>query len=123
VDETYIVTNVWQSTKQVLRRQSQWETLGSTPVYHGSNRASIRNPVGFSKNTPKIVSMPIRLICVSFGSMLLLGGLITGSYIPTDFDDYTPVGAAIEIAFPAILMLLAFYLAFRMLKFAALARK
>jgi hypothetical protein len=64
-----------------------------------------------------------RLICAVFGFILIWGGLLTGSYIPTDLDGFTPVSAAVGILVPALLMLSAFYLAFRMLKFAALARK
>jgi hypothetical protein len=64
-----------------------------------------------------------RLFSGLFGLVLVLGGLVAGSYIPTDWDGITPVSAAVGIVVPGVLMLSAFYLAFRMLKFAALARK
>jgi hypothetical protein len=64
-----------------------------------------------------------RLISGLFGLALVLGGLVAGSYIPTDLDGFTPVSAAVGILVPGVLMLSAFYLAYRMLKFAALAKK
>jgi hypothetical protein len=68
--------------------------------------------------------MPVqRLIFGVFGSLLALGGLVAGSYIPTDLDGFSPVSAAVGILVPGLMMLGAFYLAFRMIKFAALARK
>jgi hypothetical protein len=64
-----------------------------------------------------------RLISGLFGLVLVFGGFLAGSYIPSDMDGFTPVSAAVGILVPGLIMLGAFYLAFRMLKFAALARK
>jgi hypothetical protein len=64
-----------------------------------------------------------RLISGLLGLVLVFGGFLAGSYIPTDLDDFTPVSAAVGILVPCLIMLGAFYLAYRMLKFAALARK
>jgi len=77
------------------------------------------------QNANKILRMLVpRLICGLFGLILVWGGLLAGSYIPTDFEGFTTAAsAAIGILVPAMLMLSAFYLAFRLLKFAALARK
>jgi hypothetical protein len=74
--------------------------------------------------TDKIPSIIVqRLISGLFGLMLIFGGFIAGSYVPTDLDGFTPVSAAVGVLVPGLLMLGAFYLAYRMLKFAALARK
>lgn len=64
-----------------------------------------------------------RLVSGLFGVMLVFGGFLAGSYIPTDMDGFTPISAAVGILVPGLIMLGAFYLAYRMLKFAALARK
>ncbi len=72
----------------------------------------------------KVPSIAVqRLISGLFGLVLAFGGFLAGSYIPTDLDGFTPVSAAVGILVPGLLMLGAFYLAYRMLKFAALARK
>ena len=76
-------------------------------------------------NANKILTMLVpRLICGLFGLILIWGGFLAGSYIPTDFEDFaTAAAAGVGILVPAMIMLSAFYLAFRLLKFAALARK
>ncbi|HEY1657541.1 MAG TPA: hypothetical protein VGG14_04300 [Candidatus Sulfotelmatobacter sp.] len=77
------------------------------------------------QDMPDKIPSPIaqRLISGLFGLVLVCGGFLAGSYIPTDLDGFTPVAAAVGILVPCLIMLGAFYLAYRMLKFAALARK
>ncbi|MGD0988049.1 MAG: hypothetical protein ABR874_09570 [Candidatus Sulfotelmatobacter sp.] len=64
-----------------------------------------------------------RIVSGVFGLLLAIGGFVAGGYIPTDFDGFTPFSAAVAVLVPGVLMLGAFYLALRLLKFAAIARK
>ncbi len=94
----------------------------------GSRRDEVpeqhQNPVGLAARRDNILSMiPHRLVSGILGLVLALGGFVAGGYIPTDLDGFTPLSAAVGVLVPGVLMLSAFYLAFRLLKFAALARK
>lgn len=57
------------------------------------------------------------------GLVLALAGLVASSYIATDFKGDTLLSAAAGILIPGVLMLSAFHMAFRFLKFAATAKK
>jgi hypothetical protein len=57
------------------------------------------------------------------GLVLALAGLAASGYIETDFKGGTVLAAAAGILIPGVLMLSAFYMSFRFLKFAATAKK
>jgi uncharacterized membrane protein YjjP (DUF1212 family) len=57
------------------------------------------------------------------GLVLALAGLVAASYIQTDFKGDTLLSGAVGILVPGVLMLSAFYMAFRFLRFAATAKK
>jgi uncharacterized membrane protein YjjP (DUF1212 family) len=54
---------------------------------------------------------------------LALAGLIASGYIPTTFKGDTLASGAIALLVPGVLMLSAFYMAFRFLKFAVSGKK
>ena len=100
--------------------------LRFVPSWRGrlQNRVVSYLTAWYEEMPDKIPSISVqRLISGVFGGMLVFGGFLAGSYIPTDLDGFTLVSAAVGILVPGWLMLWAFYLAYRMLKFAALARK
>jgi Na+/melibiose symporter-like transporter len=58
-----------------------------------------------------------------FGLAVALAGLEASGYIQTDFKGDTLLSATAGILVPGVLMLSAFYMAFRFLKFAATGKK
>ncbi len=60
-----------------------------------------------------------RVFSAVLGLVLALSGLVAASYLPTDFQGDTLPGAAVGILVPGVLMLSAFYMAVRFLRFAA----
>lgn len=64
-----------------------------------------------------------RVFSALLGTLLVLAGLAASGYIQTDFKGDTIASAAAGVLIPGVLMLSAFYMAFRFLKFAATARK
>ena len=57
------------------------------------------------------------------GLVLALAGLVAASYIEIDFKRDTLISGAVGILVPGVLMLSAFYMAFRLLRFAATGKK
>ena len=64
-----------------------------------------------------------RTVSAVLGLVLAVGGLGVSGYIQTDFKGDTLISGAVGIFVPGVLMLSAFYMAFRFLKFAATAKK
>ena len=57
------------------------------------------------------------------GLVLVVGGLGAAGYLPTNFKGETLLSGAVGILVPGVLMLSAFYMAFRFLKFAATGKE
>jgi Na+/melibiose symporter-like transporter len=57
------------------------------------------------------------------GLVLVAAGLGVSGYIPTNFQGDTLLSGAIGVFVPGVLMLSAFYMAFRFLKFALSGKK
>lgn len=64
-----------------------------------------------------------RVISAIFGLVLAAAGLVAASYIEVDFKRAGFLSAAVGILVPGVLMLSAFYMAFRFLRFAATGKK
>ncbi len=64
-----------------------------------------------------------RAFSAVLGLVLALAGLAASGYIETDFKGDTLPAAAAGILIPGVLMLSAFYMSFRFLKFAATAKR
>jgi hypothetical protein len=64
-----------------------------------------------------------RAISALLGLLLALAGLMVAGYIQTDFKGDTLLSGAVGIAVPGVLMLSAFYMAVRFLRFAATGKK
>ncbi|HET9281393.1 MAG TPA: hypothetical protein VFR24_05475 [Candidatus Angelobacter sp.] len=64
-----------------------------------------------------------RVFSAVFGLALALAGLTACDYIPTTFKGYTLPSGAMALLVPGVLMLSAFYMAFRFLKFAVSGKK
>jgi hypothetical protein len=58
-----------------------------------------------------------------FGLVLAAAGLVAASYIEIDFKRASFPSAAAAILVPAVLMLSAFYMAFKFLRFATTGKK
>jgi hypothetical protein len=59
-----------------------------------------------------------RVFSAVFGLVLGVAGLAASDYLPTTFKGDTLLSGAMEVLVPGVLMLSAFYMAFRFLKFA-----
>jgi len=59
-----------------------------------------------------------RVFSAVLGLVLAVGGLAASDYIPSTFKGYTLLSGAAAVLVPGVLMLSAFYMAFRYLKFA-----
>jgi hypothetical protein len=59
-----------------------------------------------------------RAFSAMFGLILGVAGLAASDYLPTTFKGDTLLSGAMEVLVPGVLMLSAFYMAFRFLKFA-----
>jgi len=57
------------------------------------------------------------------GVLLALAGLVAASYIEVDFQRTSLLGGAAGILVPGVLMLSAFYMAYRFLRFAGTGKK
>jgi hypothetical protein len=64
-----------------------------------------------------------RVFSAVFGLVLAVAGLAAASYIQTDFKGGTLLSGAVGILVPGVLMLSAFYMAYRFLRFAATTKK
>jgi uncharacterized membrane protein YjjP (DUF1212 family) len=64
-----------------------------------------------------------RVFSAVFGLALALAGLTASGYIPTTFKGDTLLSGAMALLVPGVLMLSAFYMAFRFLKFAVSGKK
>jgi len=64
-----------------------------------------------------------RAFSALLGLILAVGGLGVSGYIQPDFKGDSLLSGAVGILVPGVLMLSAFYMAFRFLKFAATAKK
>ena len=64
-----------------------------------------------------------RLFSGVFGLVLALAGLEAAGYLPFSFKADTFLSAAVGVLVPGVLMLSAFYMAFRFLKFAATGKE
>jgi hypothetical protein len=64
-----------------------------------------------------------RLFSAVLGLMLVVAGLGASDYVPTTFKGYTLLPGAMAILVPGVLMLSAFYMAFRFLWFAVTGRE
>ena len=64
-----------------------------------------------------------RVFSAVLGLALALAGLTAFGYIPTTFKGDTLSSGAIALLVPGVLMLSAFYMAFRFLKFALSGKK
>lgn len=60
-----------------------------------------------------------RVVGAVFGLLLAVAGLVTAGYIQFDFTRGRLLSDAAGLLIPSVLMLSAFYMAFRMMKFAA----
>ena len=57
------------------------------------------------------------------GLVLTVAGLAASDYIPSTFKGDTLLSGAVAVLVPGVLMLSAFYMAFRFLKFGSLGKK
>ena len=64
-----------------------------------------------------------RLFSGVFGLVLALAGLAAASYLPFNLQGETLLSATVALLVPGVLMLSAFYMAFRFLKFAATGKE
>ena len=64
-----------------------------------------------------------RVFSAILGLVLAVAGLAASDYIPTNFKGDTLLSGAMAILVPGVLMLSAFYMAFRFLKFAVTGKK
>jgi hypothetical protein len=64
-----------------------------------------------------------RVFSAVFGLALALAGLTASDYIPITFKGHTLLSGAMALLVPGVLMLSAFYMAFRFLKFAVSGKK
>ena len=64
-----------------------------------------------------------RVFSAILGLVLAVAGLMASGYIPTNFQGDTLLSGAVTILVPGVLMLSAFYMAFRFLKFALTGKK
>ena len=60
-----------------------------------------------------------RVVGAIFGLLLAVAGLVAAGYIQFDFTRGRLLSDAAGLLIPSVLMLSAFYMAFRMMKFAA----
>ena len=60
-----------------------------------------------------------RMVGAMFGLLLVVAGLVAAGYIEFDFTRGRLLSDAAGLLIPSVLMLSAFYMAFRMMKFAA----
>jgi uncharacterized membrane protein YjjP (DUF1212 family) len=74
----------------------------------------------FGKMTGMIVH---RVFSAVLGLVLGVAGLAASDYIPTTFKGDTLASGAVALLVPGVLMLSAFYMAFRFLKFAVSGKK
>ena len=63
-----------------------------------------------------------RVVGAIFGLLLAAAGLVASGYIEFDFTRGRLLSGAAGLLIPSVLMLSAFYMAFRMVKFAATGR-
>lgn len=64
-----------------------------------------------------------RVFSAILGLVLALAGLEAAGYLPVGFKGETLLSASVGILVPGVLMLSAFYMAFRFLKFAATGKE
>jgi uncharacterized membrane protein YjjP (DUF1212 family) len=64
-----------------------------------------------------------RVFSAVLGLVLAVAGLAASDYIPSTFKGYTLLSGAVAVLVPGVLMLSAFYMAFRFLKFVCLGKK
>jgi len=64
-----------------------------------------------------------RVFSAILGLVLALAGLVAASYIQVDFKRDMLLSGAVGILVPGVLMLSAFYMAWRFLRFAATGKK
>ena len=64
-----------------------------------------------------------RVFSVILGLVLAVAGLAASDYLLTTFKGYTLLSGAVAILVPGVLMLSAFYMAFRFVKFAVTGKK
>ena len=64
-----------------------------------------------------------RVLSAILGLVLAVAGLAASDYIPTTFKGYSLLSGAVATLVPGVLMLSAFYMAFRFLKFAMSGKK
>ena len=64
-----------------------------------------------------------RIFSAVFGVALGLAGLGAAGYLPDNFKGETLLSGAVGLLVPGVLMLSAFYMAFRFLKFAATGKE
>jgi len=64
-----------------------------------------------------------RVFSAVLGLVLAVAGLGASDYIPTNFKGDTLLSGTVAVLVPGVLMLSAFYMAFRFLKFAVTGKK
>lgn len=64
-----------------------------------------------------------RAFSAVFGLVLAVAGLAASDYIPTTFKGDTLLSGAVALLVPGVLMLSAFYMAFRFFRFAVSGKK
>lgn len=64
-----------------------------------------------------------RIFSAVFGMVLAVAGLGAAGYLPGNFKGETLLSGAVGLLVPGVLMLSAFYMAFRFLKFAATGKE
>jgi uncharacterized membrane protein YjjP (DUF1212 family) len=64
-----------------------------------------------------------RVVSALLGLVLAVAGLAASGYIPSTFKGDTLLSGAVAVLVPGLLMLSAFYMAFRFLKFASSGKK
>jgi len=64
-----------------------------------------------------------RVFSAVLGLLLAVAGLVASGYIPNNFKGDTLLSGAVAVLVPGVLMLSAFYMAFKFLKFAVTGKK
>jgi len=101
-------------------RRMVWWGMGAAII---GGRRSHNGRIAVKMKRGMIGTIIHRVFSAIFGLALALAGLTASGYIPTTFKGYTLPSGAVAVLIPGVLMLSAFYMAFRFLKFAVSGKK
>lgn len=76
-----------------------------------------------SSHSGQVGGIVHRVFSAVLGLLLAVAGLVASGYIPTNFKGDTLLSGAVAALVPGVLMLSAFYMAFKFLKFAVTGKK